>query len=213
MHLKVQLSDLKPHPKNPRRIEPSRFEALKRNIQHGTLLRTDWNPDSGYRLLTTITVTKRGNVIISGHQRCEALKDLGQDWIHEDDITWVDVDPDDQNALLQLVNMNSIKNQGEYTDEIFDVLDTIKQLDKVLFESNDMGTFMTELDTIMNSQSFVPDDEEQEDRVPGEAAPPIPNELRQYMVSVPADRSRDFEDRFKGMIGECGYDIDLDRID
>lgn len=210
--MKFNLSDLKPHPKNPRRIDPARFEALKRNIQHGTLLRTDWNPDSGYRLLTTITVTKRGNVILSGHQRCAALKDLGQDWIHQDDITWVDVDPDDQNALLQLVNLNSIKNQGEYTDEIFEVLDTIKRLDAALFESNDMGEFMTELDSVMNTHSYVPEDENEE-RVPGESAPPIPQELRQYMVSVPADRSKDFEDRFKGMIGECSYDIDLDRID
>lgn len=210
--MKINLDELKPHPRNPRTIDGKRFEALKRNIQHGTLLRTDWNPDEGYRLLTTITVTRRGNVILSGHQRCKALRDLGQDWIHEDDITWVDVDAEDANALLQLVNLNSVKNQGDYTNDVFEVLNTIKQLDEQLFSMNDMSTFESEMDSVLNPKNFMPE-EEDEEHVPGAAAPPIPDELRQYMISVQSSRASDFEKKFKEFVEvNAEYDIDLDRI-
>lgn len=91
---RIPLADLNPAPYNPRAISDEALAGLAESIRHGTKLHAGWEARHGYRLDSTITVNKQGNRIVGGHQRVRALRDkLGQDWIHRDDITWIDCEP------------------------------------------------------------------------------------------------------------------------
>lgn len=116
MSYKVKIASLVPDPTNPRFIEEEAFEGLKRSIASGTLAIPDWDPDDGYRLLTTITVNKRNRGVVGGHKRLEAIQALGQDWIHESDISWIDLDENSSEKDLHLVNLNNTEISGQWTE-------------------------------------------------------------------------------------------------
>jgi hypothetical protein len=123
----VQICDLTPHPNNARHISDRSFDGLKYSIQVGTLTIPDWDPDEGYRLVSTITVNKNGNRILGGHKRVEALQALGQDWIHEKDITWVDLEPGSEDEDLQLVNLNNQEIQGQWTKDSMEIFERLRK--------------------------------------------------------------------------------------
>ena len=114
---KIKLSTLTPADYNPRTMDEESMNRLMMLIAEHTKAVADWNEHEGLRLATTITVNRQGNRIVGGHQRCEALRLLEQDWIHEDDVTWVDLAPDSPEEKALNVALNSQDASGEYDYE------------------------------------------------------------------------------------------------
>ena len=131
------LTKLKETNYNPRIITDEELENLKASIVKHTSAVSN---DDGYRLASTITVNKQGNRIIGGHQRVKALKALGQDWIHEDDITWVDIEPDSLKEKALNVSLNNQKSMGKFDDDkLKDVVKDIMEQNKLLFSDLNFG--------------------------------------------------------------------------
>jgi len=111
---KVMLADLTPSDYNPRVISDDQMRRLKASIREHTNTLAGWSTSNGFRMATTITVNKNGNRIVGGHMRTEALRALGQDWIHEDDITWVDIVPGSATEKALNVALNNREMQGDW---------------------------------------------------------------------------------------------------
>lgn len=95
---------LKLHPRNPRKIEPAAFEALKNSLKKFGCYRPPvWN--------------RRFRHIVAGNQTVRALKDLG---VKKVEVTVVDLDEKDDLALL--VNDNNRFAQGQYTTDVHDLV-------------------------------------------------------------------------------------------
>lgn len=156
---KIKLDELKILDYNPRLIGKEELERLKQSIKEYSGKIPD-NED-GYRLVTTITVNKQGNRIVGGHQRVRALQELGQDWIAEDDVTWVDVEPDSAVERSLNVALNSDRVGGDWDHKkLVDVLETIATEDNDLLERLDISDIdFAELDNI-SAEVEIPDVEE-----------------------------------------------------
>jgi hypothetical protein len=119
---KVPLSDLHEFPNNPRWMPKPNFERLQKSIKTYTKTIPEEDRGDGYRLVENITVNINGNRIVCGHQRVRALKTLGQDWIHKNDITWIDVEPDgDYETTLNIVD-NSDDFSGSWDRRKLDAI-------------------------------------------------------------------------------------------
>lgn len=129
---KLPLCELVPIDWNPRMISAEAMSALRNSIVTGTR-NHKWD-GQGFRLDTTITVNRNGNRIIGGHQRVKALRELGQDWIHRDDITWVEIEPNSPEEKARNLVLNNQYATGDWTESVFDVLKDVKD-----FELPDVG--------------------------------------------------------------------------
>jgi len=118
----MKITNLNPAPYNPRTISDEALRGLAASIKQFSAS-VEGNANGLYRLATTITVNRNGNRILSGHQRIRALTELlKQDQIHDDDITWVELEPD--SALEKAVNveMNNPHIAGKWTDGLDEML-------------------------------------------------------------------------------------------
>jgi len=122
---KIMLDDLIELPWNPREISEAALTALKDSIKQGTRVSFDWNPDDGFRLNVSLTVNKNGMRIVGGHQRVRALRELGQNWVHVDDITWVDIEPNSLEEKERCITLNNAHVAGFFTP---DALGIVKEL-------------------------------------------------------------------------------------
>jgi len=133
---RIPISSLTPFERGQRTITAEALEGLKASIRESTERIPGWNPDRGYRLETTVTLNKNGKRIIGGHQRLRALEEMGQDWIHPDDVTWIDVEPGSRLEELHFINLNNQHIAGDWTFEhipmIEDVLGDIPDLASAL---------------------------------------------------------------------------------
>ncbi len=111
---KVELSSLVNVPYNPRIIKREELERLKASIKKHTKAIPEEERGDGYRLTTTVTINKQGNRIVGGCQRIKALKALKQDWIHNKDITWVDLVPDSAEEKALNVTLNNERAAGSW---------------------------------------------------------------------------------------------------
>lgn len=150
---KIKLDELVILSYNPRTISNNELDRLKSSIKEHTKAipeKTD-----GYRLVSTITVNKQGNRIIGGHQRVRALQELGQDYIYDDDITWVDIEPYSAHEKAMNITLNSDRVEGRWdNDKLDDMLRTIAKEDNLLFESLDLGNIeIEELETVVEEIS------------------------------------------------------------
>ena len=164
----VLLEELNEDQRNPRAIAPASLEGLKHSIILSTAKMADWNTADGYRLATTITVNKRNMTIVGGHQRCKALLALGQDWIHSDDITWVDAE-DHVDLLLEL---NSEEVSGHWTPGAFPLLDAEKLRDASQAGALRMDALRARLRQERPWERYA--GREAADREEGEQIPPAP---------------------------------------
>lgn len=119
----IKLSTLSVHPKNEehRKITDEAMEGLRRSIVEGSKHHPE-NPDDQLRLDMSVTVNRNGKRILGGHQRIKVLEAEGQDWVHKDDVTWVEYEPDSAEELACVVRLNSDQIAGEFTDGLGDVL-------------------------------------------------------------------------------------------
>lgn len=66
-------------------------EAVKETITEHSLNVDGWNVDEGYRVPDdTVMVVEATGAVVQGQSFVCALRDLGQDWIHDDDVTLCD---------------------------------------------------------------------------------------------------------------------------
>lgn len=150
---KIKISDLKELKYNPRTITKDKMERLKYSIKK-------FNMDKeGYRLVTTITVNKNGNRIIGGHQRVKALKELGQEWIDVEDITWVDIEPNSLEEKSLNVILNSENFAGEWNEKKLNLLlkdiGDIDILSKIKVDDIEVSNEKIELEPIKEKEKKV----------------------------------------------------------
>lgn len=168
---KVNLDDLEILSYNPRLISAKELERLKTSIKEHSEAIPESDRGDGYRLVSTITVNKQGNRIVGGHQRTRALQELGQTWIDERDITWVDIEPDSAHEKALNVTLNSDRVSGEWDQgKLDDLMKSIALDDKDLFQTLDLADLdIGNLEDITPSlpeedePEEEPDDEEPED--------------------------------------------------
>lgn len=142
----ISLTDLNPAPYNPRSISDEALTGLAESIRHGTKLHAGWNAKDGYRLDSTVTVNKQGNRIVGGHQRVRALQEkLGQDWLHRDDITWIDCEPDGAAEKARNLALNNAAIQGEWTPEALPLLEALR-IELPEFEALRLGELLEEVE-------------------------------------------------------------------
>jgi hypothetical protein len=155
---KVLISNLNKCDYNPRKISKKRLDRLAASVKEHSSSLVGWDTSDGYRLAATITVNKKGSRIVGGHQRVEALQALGQDWVHESDITWVDLSPDSAEEKALNVSLNDTKAGGQWDDgKLKELLDDVKSKDSDLFESltfEELSSSLKELDAKSSSDSI-----------------------------------------------------------
>lgn len=107
---KMQIEDINPAKYNPRKdLRPGdpEYEKLKKSIQE-------------FNLVEPLVVNKKGDVLVSGHQRLKVLKELGYS---ELDVSIVDLPEEKEKALNLALN----KIEGEWDmDMLADVLQEIE---------------------------------------------------------------------------------------
>ncbi len=148
IHAVVQLaaSSLNPAVYNPRHITPMMFQALKDNIRaHG--------------FLDPVLVQKKGLIIIGGHQRTKALREVceedGDDYA-ECMLPCVVLDIDDRAAKQLNITMNQVA--GEFDQEMLTALveDLNRQSAVSLEEIHGMGFEKVEVDRMLQAPNFLP---------------------------------------------------------
>jgi hypothetical protein len=148
----IPIDSLVPLPYNPRTISKESLERLKTSIMsHSDMVS---KKDDGFRLVSTVTVNKQGNRIVGGNQRVTALKALGQAWIHQEDVTWIDVAPDSAREKALSIILNSDKYQGEWdSDRLEEIVNEVHALDDDLFTElgmDSLGDFTLDDDEPIN---------------------------------------------------------------
>lgn len=118
----VNIADLVPCDYNPRLITDDQFRRLQASIREHTNTLAGWSSSDGLRMATTITVNRNGHRIVGGAQRVRALAAMGQDWIHPDDITWVDIVPESALEKSLNVSLNNREAQGAFDGAKLDAL-------------------------------------------------------------------------------------------
>jgi len=99
----IKLSDLTPHPDNPRKITDAQMAKLKESIRR----------DPEYMPPRPLVVNK-DNIILAGNQRWKALKALGYDEIPDEWVRRVDWDEEKSRRFVIMDNHQS----GEWDEEI-----------------------------------------------------------------------------------------------
>jgi ParB-like chromosome segregation protein Spo0J len=132
----TQVSALNPAPYNPRKINPKMFAALKANILR-------------FGFLQPLVVQERGKVIIGGHQRLKALKEICVE--HEKPVPKVPcvfVDVTDTEAKRLNLALNRIEGEfdarllGELFVELRARDTTLEQFSEIGFEPEDVTKYI-----------------------------------------------------------------------
>jgi len=145
---KVPLSEIETAAYNPRKISVDALERLKQSIISHSAAMDGWDADNGYRLIDPVIVNKANNRLIGGHQRIKALKELGQDWIHKNDIRFVNVTDEKREKTLNVVLNNELA-QGEW--DYVKLQEIIKSLDSPGFDiEKALGMNEFDLKTLFN---------------------------------------------------------------
>jgi len=106
---KKKLSELKPAPYNPRKIDKETLEKLKQSIQNfGYVEPLVWNKRTGH--------------VVGGNQRLRVLKELGMD---EVDVVIVDLSLEEEKALNLALNKIEGSWDLEKLEEVLGSIPTI----------------------------------------------------------------------------------------
>lgn len=125
----VPLNEFEKAHYNPRVITPENFQRLKDSIKNHTKNMIDWEESEGLRLVEPIIVNKFNNRLIAGHQRTRALSELNQDWIHVDDIRFINVEDELEEKGLN-VKLNSEDLKGDFEEDLLrDIIDQFQEID------------------------------------------------------------------------------------
>lgn len=111
---RVAISDLETDARNPRTISDQALTRLTASLQR-------------FGVVQPIVVNRRTATVVGGHQRLEALRQLGES---EVDVVEVDLDDDGQRALN--LALNSPYLQGEFTADVAALVDGIRPLDDMI---------------------------------------------------------------------------------
>jgi hypothetical protein len=127
-YVKMKLEDIKPAPYNPRKIGKKAKQGLAESLDR-------------FGLVQKIIVNKRTNFIIGGHQRYDHLKELK---VEETVVCQVDLDDQEERALNMALNNPEI--QGQWTEKIDTLLDSIKSATPTLYETLQFDSLEERLD-------------------------------------------------------------------
>lgn len=145
----MSISDLNPASYNPRKITKRGMERLVASVREHTAALAGWAESDGFRLASTITINIQGNRIVGGHQRVEALRALGQAWVHPDDITWVDVLPDSPEEKSLNISLN--ESSGDWDMAALDsMLHSIEESGKELYDALSFSTIVEDTVTAVS---------------------------------------------------------------
>lgn len=143
----VNVTALNPAPYNPRRITPQMLLSLKENIKkHG--------------FVEPLVIQKRGMVIIGGHQRLRAVKELCiEEGQNLPDLPCVVVDVDDRTAKKMNVALNKIG--GEFDVPLLsELLETMHEETPIVFDEGVvMGFEEDELAKLLELNAAPPEPE------------------------------------------------------
>jgi len=112
----MKVSDLKPNPRNPRRISDAALKRLEKSVER-------------FGLVEPIVYNKRSGFIVGGHQRVKALKGLGEKTAT---VVVVDLDETDEAALN--LSLNSPELAGSFADPVDEIINAIAEQDRNLVE-------------------------------------------------------------------------------
>lgn len=107
----VETSTIIPSPYNPRKISNLQFAGLKASVKK-------------FGLVENLVVNIRNMCVVGGHQRLRAAVELK---IEKVPVIYVDLD-DLQERMLN-ITLNNKGIQGEYTEEVLDLIAEIKKQD------------------------------------------------------------------------------------
>lgn len=142
----VSLADLSSVAYNPRKISKKRMERLIASIREHTKALSNWKEKDGFRLASTVTINVQGKRIVGGHQRVSALKKLGQEWIHAEDITWIDLKPDSPEEKALNISLNDDQASGSWDNKKrTEVLGSILENMEDLYKSLDFSSLTKKL--------------------------------------------------------------------
>lgn len=112
----VSIEELE-HPEyNPRTIDDKAFKALKNSIkEYGLVQKPIWNEQTGH--------------IVGGNQRVKAVRSMGWDKVT---VNVVDLSEEDEKALN--VALNNEGMQGDFTAEVSNIIDEIKEEDVAKYD-------------------------------------------------------------------------------
>ena len=107
----VPVAGLKPHPRNPRRIDPAAFGGLAKSMDR-------------FGLVEPIIVNRRTGYVVGGHQRLAVLQGRGA---QQTDVVTVDLSESEETALM--LALNNTQTQGTFTEDLAALVDEIKGAD------------------------------------------------------------------------------------
>jgi len=155
----VSLDVIFESPDNPRKIDKKDVDSLKRSIDLYTPTIDGWNPADGYRLPNPIIINYDGE-ILSGNQRYKALKALGQDWIHKEDIKQLKItDPALKKAFIVKMNTHAgIFDDSKLNDILNEVSDMDGWEDLTGFDDTDLFDIPVEYNEDLGARESSKDD-------------------------------------------------------
>lgn len=170
----IDINKLKPYEKNPRKISDQEMQKLKRSINE-------------FGFVDPVIVRRKDKVIISGHQRIEAAKELE---IKTVPVIFITID----DQRISLLNMALNKISGDWdNDKLSDLFNELKPLDIDLELS---GFDMSEIDRMLSNMDY--DDDDKEVNIPDE----------QYIVYVTCEDENEQQTLFEKLKKE-GYFVRL----
>ena len=113
----MKMTDLKPAEYNPRKISDTALAGLKESIRR-------------FGLTQPIVFNRRTKRVVSGHQRLKALKELGEKKVPVIVVDWPELTEKEAN-----ITFNNRAIEGEFTDDIVEMLKMIEEKDKEAFEA------------------------------------------------------------------------------
>jgi len=108
---KYSIEKLKPHPKNPRMIDDATIKALAKSIAKQTCYEIP-------------VFNIRSGMLVTGHQRVKALKSLGAESCH---VNEMDLSEDEH--LLIMVSANNPGLSGKYTGDASELISHLRASD------------------------------------------------------------------------------------
>ncbi len=134
-----KLSDLKPAPYNPRRMTQPALGALKASLER-------------FGLVQPIVVNRATGHVVGGHQRLEALRQIGAE---EVDVVEVDLDEVQEKALN--LALNNPLAQGEFTADVVELAHEIGPELGELFDDLRLGNLAASIDIEEVASAVDPD--------------------------------------------------------
>ena len=132
----VELSKLQNAFYNPREIDYENKQSLTKSLERfGLVQPIVWNRASGH--------------IVGGHQRYDILRRKG---VTKTTVVVVDLSDDEEKALNLTLNNPSI--EGNWTDFAEDLLETVRNDDKQLFDDLSFEDLQADIEKMISQQEF-----------------------------------------------------------